>query len=239
MRPAGRPETIENRWDILYRDYPDVYEEWGRIEKQPNAVDFLCQHFPMTGKVVADVASGTGLSTFKLAQYAAFVIGIEPEDAMRSIATAEQNARGIANVRFEKGTAENLPLERGSVDVVAAVTSANPDVAGFAAECERVVRSGGLVLRVDIAPGWYGGELAPIIFDDPGDEPSSEPTREAILASLGYDIVDFFMDQDYGTVEKAVSTYGFIFGRRAIDYIRAHDLTKIRWKARIRYKRIA
>ncbi len=239
MSPTDRPESIENRWDLLYRDYPEVYEEFAQVEKQPNAVDHLCRHFPLAGKVVADVAAGTGASTFKLAQHAAFVIGIEPEAAMRAIAVAEQRARGIANVRFEAGTAEALPLADRSVDAVVAVTSANPDVAAFAAECARVVRPGGLVLRIDIAPGWYGGELASVIFDDPSDQPPAEPEREAILARLGYDIHDFFMDQDYGTVEKIVRTYGFIFGKRTIDYIRAHNTTTIRWKARIRYKRIA
>lgn len=239
MSAQDRPESIENRWDILYRDFPEVYEEFAQVEKRPNAVDHLCQHFPLAGKVVADVAAGTGASTFKLAQHAAFVIGIEPEAAMRAIAVAEQRARGVANVRFEAGTAESLPLADRSVDAVVAVTSANPDVAAFATECARVVRPGGLVLRIDIAPGWYGGELASVIFDDPSDQPPSEPAREAILARLGYDIHDFFMDQDYGTVEKIVRTYGFIFGKRTIDYIRAHNTTTIRWKARIRYKRIA
>lgn len=239
MASQDRPESIENRWDILYRDYPEVYEEFAQVEKQPDAVDYLCRRFPLAGKVVADVAAGTGASAFKLARYAAFVIGIEPEAAMRAIAVAEQRARGIANVRFEAGTAEALPLADRSVDAVVAVTSANPDVAAFAAECERVVRPGGLVLRIDIAPGWYGGELAPVIFDDPSNQPPSDLERETILERLGYDYHDFFMDQDYGTVDKIVRTYGFIFGKRTIDYIRAHNTTTIRWKARIRYKQIA
>ena len=49
-------------------------------------------------------------------------------------------------------------------------------------------------------------------------------------------VQDVFMDQDYGTVEKAVRTYGFIHSKRAIDYIREHSITKIRWKARARFK---
>jgi ubiquinone/menaquinone biosynthesis C-methylase UbiE len=158
---------------------------------------------------------------------------------MRAIAIAEQRARGISNVCFEAGTAERLPLADRSVDAIVAVTSANPDVAAFAAECERVIRPGGLALRVDIAPGWYGGELASVISGDPSNEPPSELARETILAQLGYDYHDFFMDQDYGTVEKVVRTYGFIFGKRVIDYIKAHNTTTIRWKARIRYKRVA
>ena len=51
--------------------------------------------------------------------------------------------------------------------------------------------------------------------------------------------MDVFMDQDYGSVEKAVRTYGFIHGKRAIDYIREHNVTTIRWKARARFKTVA
>ena len=35
MTRATRPESLEGRWDILYRDYPEVYEEFGRIPKVP------------------------------------------------------------------------------------------------------------------------------------------------------------------------------------------------------------
>jgi hypothetical protein len=51
--------------------------------------------------------------------------------------------------------------------------------------------------------------------------------------------MDVFMDQDYGTVERVVRTYGFIHSERAIDYIREHNLTTIRWKFRARFKRVA
>lgn len=33
MPDKERSESLEVRWDILYRDYPAVYEEWGRIPK--------------------------------------------------------------------------------------------------------------------------------------------------------------------------------------------------------------
>jgi ubiquinone/menaquinone biosynthesis C-methylase UbiE len=232
-----RPETIDNRWDILYRDYPEVYEEWAQIEMHPAAVDVINRHFPLAGKVVADVGSGTGNSTLKLARYAALVIGIEPEASMRAIAMARQRERQIANVRFQEGTAESLPLPDRSVDVVMAITCASPNVAAFAAESQRAVKSGGWVIRADVAPGWYGGELAPIISGKPRDETPAPGSRDEILAGLGYEHMDFTMDQDYGTVEKAVRTYGFIFGQRAIDYIREHNQTTIRWKGRIHYKR--
>ena len=154
------------------------------------------------------------------------------------IEVARENARasGVRNVRFERGDAAGLPLEDASVDAAIAITLADLDVRATAGEMERVVRPGGLVLRADVAPGWYGGELNPVITGALRDETPAPGSRDAILIELGYAAMDVFLDQDYGSVERLVRTYGFIHSKRAIDYARAHDVTTIRWKARARYK---
>jgi len=35
MYKMKKPETIENRWDILYRDYPEVYEVFSLVKRRP------------------------------------------------------------------------------------------------------------------------------------------------------------------------------------------------------------
>jgi len=242
---VARPDTIENRWDILYRDYPEVYEDWARIPTRPTFVQVIDQHFPVRGKSVVDVGAGSGRSTFELARCADFVVGVEPEDAMRAIAIDTQRREHVANVRFVKGVAEDLPLGDRSTDVVAAITLASAEVERDAREMERVARLGGLVLRLDVAPGWYGGDLSSVITGRPREEVpprgsvgSFEYILNDALTATGYDHIDIFMDQDYGTVERAVQTYGFIFGKRAIDYLEEHRKTQITWKFRLFYKRI-
>ena len=163
MTYKERPESLEGRWDILYRDYPEVYEEWGRIPKVPDFLEVLVARFPLQGKTLVDVGSGTGISTFGLAKHADFVIGIEVEEAMISLAREGAKERGVENVRFQLGDAEHLPLEDSSVDAAMAITLAGCDSRRAAADMERVVRPGGLVLFFDVAPGWYGGELEPVI----------------------------------------------------------------------------
>jgi ubiquinone/menaquinone biosynthesis C-methylase UbiE len=239
MSGKEKPKSLEGRWDILYRDYPEVYEEWGQIPMVPDFVDVIAARFPLKGKMVVDVGSGTGLSTFKLAKYAGFVIGIEIEPAMIALATASAQERSAENVRFDLGDAEHLPLESHSVDAAVAITLAGGEVQKVAAEMERVVQPGGLVLRVDVAPGWYGGELGPVISGKPRDETPAIGSRDDLLTRLGYEAMDVFMDQDYETVEQVVRTYGFIHSERAIDYVREHNLTTIRWKFRARFRRVA
>jgi SAM-dependent methyltransferase len=64
--------------------------------------------------VVADVGSGTGISSRTFAERGAHVIGIEPNAEMRN------NARVPDNVEFRDGTAEATGLAPGSVDIVVA-----------------------------------------------------------------------------------------------------------------------
>jgi ubiquinone/menaquinone biosynthesis C-methylase UbiE len=157
---SSKPDTLEGRWDILYRDYPEIYEEWGKIEKKPDLMALLNDHFAFTGKKIADIGSGSGISTIDLTKYSDSVVGIEIEDAMNTIAASKAQAAGVNNVQFKLGDAECIPLENCSVDVAIAIMIAGGDIQKVAQEMERIIKPGGMVIRVDCAPGWFGYELA-------------------------------------------------------------------------------
>jgi ubiquinone/menaquinone biosynthesis C-methylase UbiE len=238
----GKVETIDNRWDILYRDYPEVYHKFASVKKKPSISEVLPDMFNLRDKIVADVGSGTGLSTFNLAKYARHVVGIEPEDSMRNLAVRNAEERHIENVEFKRGTAENIPLSDRSVDIVVAVTAASfyrrENIELFVKEAERILRDDGLTISVDVAPGWYGGELAPVILGRSRrqKDSDSEIVRNESFTTLGFKHRDIYQTQDYGSMENILSTYGFIFGRKAIDHITSHRKTVIKWKFRIYYK---
>ena len=65
------------------------------------------------GATVADVAAGTGKLTRELVQTGARVIAVEPLAEMR-----EQLEDVLPGVDARAGTAEELPLESGSVDAI-------------------------------------------------------------------------------------------------------------------------
>ena len=60
----------------------------------------------------------------------------------------------------------------------------------------------------------------------------------AHLTKLGFKHKDYYQIQNYESVAKTVRTYGFIFGKKAIDHIKKHKITKIKWKLRIHYKKV-
>lgn len=233
------PETIEGDWDAFYRDYPEIYHAWGQYAKKPDWIDIVREKFPLSGKTVADIGSGSGVSTFELARYAQEVIGVEPEAAMRSIAVRSAAEMGLTNVRFVEGWAEKNPLPDASVDMVTGITLASThceeNIVGFIRESERITRPGSVILAVDLASRWHGGELAEIILGMPRSA-MSDAVRDLVYPKYGFSAFDYFADQDYGSVENAVRTYGFIFGRKAIDYIRANHKTVIRWKICVHFK---
>jgi ubiquinone/menaquinone biosynthesis C-methylase UbiE len=232
-------ETIENRWDILYRDYPEVYDEFASMPYDPPLVDVIHDMFNLNGKEIVDVGSGSGISTFDLAKHAMTIIGVEPEKSMRDLAEKRALELGISNVRFIEGRAEAIPLDESSVDMVTAFTATMypPEeiVPQFVAEASRVVKPRGLVLAVDVAPGGYGGELADIIKDKDADIEAWVKHR-AFVDDAGFSYTDVEQIQEYGSLEKITSTYGFIFGRRAIDYLRARHKTSIKWHFRMFHK---
>jgi SAM-dependent methyltransferase len=222
------PETIEGRWDILYRDYPEVYEAFSSFPYHPDAIGLILARFPLGGTRVLDVGSGTGKSSFWLAEHAREVIGVEPVAAMRAAAERAAAAQGIRNVRFVGGDGVALPLRSESVDAIFSITAGMRSIE----ELLRVLRPGGVIVIVDVAPGWYGGELHDII----GEETELEDLNRQLVDDLGFSYEDFENTQEYGTTENILRTYGFIHGRKAIEHLKGTGQTSIRWRWRIHYR---
>ncbi|HEY3474245.1 MAG TPA: class I SAM-dependent methyltransferase [Anaerolineales bacterium] len=230
----SRPESIENRWDIFYRDYPEVYEAFSNTPYHPTVFEQLPKIIDLHGKVIADVGAGTGSSCLALARFARQVIGIEREAAM--LRQARQNVRGekAVPVMFLSGDALALPLADGSVDLVTGITLAlypPEQYRDFIREGLRVAK--GPVVYLGIPPGWYGGDLYDVIEDV--DKTDDEVDR-IFIEEFQFAYQDIFSVQEYGTVEHIVSTYGFIFGKKAIEYLKKEKKTAIRWKFRVYWR---
>jgi SAM-dependent methyltransferase len=116
--------------------------ERGRPGYPPAAVDFLAARLPLgPGRTVLDLAAGTGKLTRPLLATGAEVVAVEP--------VAEMRAALPAGARAVDGTAEQMPLNTGSLDAVA-VAQAFHWFDGDAAldEIHRVLRPGGALALV-------------------------------------------------------------------------------------------
>jgi SAM-dependent methyltransferase len=87
----------------------DVYER-GRPPYPAEAIDWLV---PARARRVADVGAGTGKLTRQLLERGLGVIAVEPSPGMRA-----ELHRAVPGVPVQAGTAEQIPLADGTVDMV-------------------------------------------------------------------------------------------------------------------------
>ena len=236
----AKPISIENRWDILYESYPEVYDAFVSVPKHPKIIDVLKDHFEFKDKIVLDIGSGSGDSSFQFSPLSKEVIGLEIEDNMRFIAEQKLKELNLNNVSFRKGTALDISLGVQSVDMSIAITLPlfiESEIRTYINEAIRVTKKGGVIINVGIAPFCYGGDLAEVIL---GESKITEEDTEGVVDRImrdeyGFSYFDFQSLWNYDSVEHLVSTYGFIFGSKAIDYIQKNNLKEITWTYRVHY----
>jgi hypothetical protein len=91
------------------------------------------------------------------------------------------------------------------------------------------------VVYVGIPPGWYGGDLYDVI-ENPYKGKVDEEVDRIFIDELQFAYHDIISEQEYGTVENIVKTYGFIFGKKVIEYLKREKKTVIRWKFRVYWR---
>jgi len=103
---------------------------------------------------VVDLGAGTGKGTRTIAALGHEVVAVEPSEGMREALVASLNSlpeEVARRVSVMAGGAEAFPVEAGSADAVAAFQAWHWFDSGVAAaECARVLRSGGL-----LSMGWH------------------------------------------------------------------------------------
>ena len=229
-RHRGYP-TLPGYWERFYRDDPELYDRFAL--SSVHAVAEMDALFGFADTNVLVLSAGTGRDAFEIAARARSVVGIEPSAAMREYAIHKQRRLGVANLEFLEGVGEDLShLPDDSFDRVVSVHGVPfPEDAERAVVrgCLRVVRRGGHIAFVSTTPGWQmDHERTP-----PRDASAAPDFLEEYLGPFGFRARDVVVEMDYGSVDEALATWGYIYGEEAIDYLLDRRTSRLTWSLRI------
>lgn len=133
--------------DRLENDYERMIPEFhkDRLIYAEHVTRYLAAKPIGKGKVVLDIASGSGYGTKMLAEAAKFVYGVDVNEV--AINYSKKNYGG-KNIEYRVGDGEAIPLEDNSVDVVVTFETIEhiQDYKKFLIEVDRVLKPDGLVL---------------------------------------------------------------------------------------------
>ncbi len=106
---------------------------------------------PKGTEKVLDIATGTGFMAFAIAPLVHHVTATDLTPAMLDKAGELAQERGLQNIDFQVATAESLPFESESFDLVTCRIAPHhfQDVPRFLTETHRVLRPNGLFCMVD------------------------------------------------------------------------------------------
>jgi SAM-dependent methyltransferase len=145
-------------------EHPEIYERENEAIAADGRLDAALRDVhDWRGQVLLDIGCGTGFWLPRYGRDAARVIGVEPDRDL--LVRAEARTARLATVEVRHGSAEYLPLDDDSVDVVHArfayFFGAGAE-AGLA-EVGRVLRAGGTFVAVD--NDWGHGQFAELLQD--------------------------------------------------------------------------
>ncbi len=168
------------------------------------------------GETVLDLGSGGGIDVLLSARQVGpdgFAYGVDMTDEMLELAERNRAKAGAENVRFLKGTIEQVPLPDASVDVVISncVVNLSGDKPAVLREAFRVLRPGGRLAISDVVaqgelPADLRADMEAWVGCVAGALEEGEFRRH--LADAGFAGVDIAVERVYDPAELAAAMSG-------------------------------
>ncbi|WP_261565777.1 class I SAM-dependent methyltransferase [Frankia gtarii] len=107
------------QWDGTLFQGSAAYYERGRLPYAPRFAEALATALSLDGRGrLLDVGCGPGTVSLTMARYFTEAVGVDPDEDMLAEAEQQATRRGVANARWVKARAEDLPAGLGKFRVV-------------------------------------------------------------------------------------------------------------------------
>lgn len=140
-------------WLLVYELRPEL---WDRLAAQERISESLLAAIPVEGRLVVDVAAGSGRLSIPLAARARLLVAVEPAAPLRALLRRKLPAGS----HVVAGMGQRLPVRDGAAGAVVSCATFGPDHPQggdrIIAELERACAPGGVVAMVGPeAPDWW------------------------------------------------------------------------------------
>ena len=164
--------------------------------QETDDLDIAIEHIgDPDGWDILDVATGTGHTAFFFSEKLANVFAVDINDEMLEVAQEEADRRSFA-CRFLKGSADDLPFDDASFDLVTCRLAAHhfASTSDFLKEAHRVLRPGARLLVVDnIVPAGSAGKWINEF------EQKRDPSHTACLTEQAWK--ELFLETGFSEIE--------------------------------------
>ncbi len=148
-------QVLARRSESSQQFFASAAGQWDRLREELFGAAFAARALLAllpSDWVVGDLGCGTGANLPLIAPHVARVIGVDVSDDM--LAAARGRAAGMTNVDLRRGALEALPIDAGTLDaaLLMLVLHHVASPALVLAEAARVLKPGGRLLIVDMAP---------------------------------------------------------------------------------------
>ncbi|MHA6325662.1 bifunctional 2-polyprenyl-6-hydroxyphenol methylase/3-demethylubiquinol 3-O-methyltransferase UbiG [Roseivivax sp. CAU 1753] len=156
-------------YDAVAADWWSDDVRWIRTLKNlvPGRFRYFDRHIDWTGKRVLDLGCAGGFMAEALARRGALVTGIDP--ARQAIEAARTHAQSSGlDIRYDTGTAEDLPYETAAFDAVVCVDVLEhvADLQASLNQVARILAPGGLFFYDTINRTWMARLMAITVAED-------------------------------------------------------------------------
>jgi ubiquinone/menaquinone biosynthesis C-methylase UbiE len=152
-------EDIKYNFDLIADDYNNYHNSHN------NFIEIIKKHsLADKNSILIDVGCGTGNETINLFNnFGCNVIGIEPSEKMIAVGKSKSN-----NIKWLIGTAEKIPFEDNSVDVITSFFSVHhfDNIQDSIIEFKRVLKDNGKLFIFTISHEQMKNSLEYVFFPD-------------------------------------------------------------------------